>query len=122
MQSNANPEERPQTQPDTDQLPELPEPPSPPAPQPTPAEVKAVRADALAIAELCQLAGYPERTAGFLAEGLNESQVRKVLLAARAESPEIHSTLPAEAVASNTNPQSAANPLISAIRKLTGKE
>ena len=77
--------------------------------------------NALAIAELCQLAGYPELTARFLAEGTSEGQVRKALLASRADSPEIRSTIAPDASAPQQS-QSAANPLMAAVKKLTGKE
>jgi len=85
------------------------------------AALGASRADAIAIAELCQLAGHPGLTARFLSEGATESQVRKSLLAARAESVEIHSTIaPIDGDAAPHRP--AANPLMAAIKKLTGKE
>ena len=77
--------------------------------------------NALAIAELCQLAGHPELTARFLAEGSSEGQVRKALLASRADSPEIRSTIAPDASAPQHSP-SAANPLMAAVKKLTGKE
>ena len=77
--------------------------------------------NALAVAELCQLAGHPELTARFLAEGVSEDQVRKVLLASRANSPEIRSTIAPDAPAT-TQPLSAANALVAAVKKLTGKE
>ena len=76
---------------------------------------------ALAIAELCQLAGHPELTARFLAEGASEGQVRKALLASRADSPEIQSTIAPSAGAAVPTP-AAANPLMAAVKKLTGKE
>lgn len=57
--------------------------------QDAPEEAELVRAEALAIAELCQLAGAPNRIAEFLALGASEAQVRKTLLAARADSIEI---------------------------------
>jgi signal peptide peptidase SppA len=81
----------------------------------------ASHADALAIAELCQLSGHPERTASFLAEGASESQVRRALLAARATSTEISSTIAPDAAAHRQN-SSAANPLMAAVKKITGKE
>lgn len=81
----------------------------------------ASHADALAIAELCQLSGHPERTASFLAEGASESQVRRALLAARASSTEISSTIAPDAAAHRQN-SSAANPLMAAVKKITGKE
>lgn len=89
---------------------------SPAAPAPG-----AARPDAVAIAELCQLAGHPELTVAFLAEGVSEAQVRKALLASRADSPEIRSTIAPDASAPQQS-QSAANPLMAAVKKLTGKE
>ncbi|MFO0452365.1 MAG: S49 family peptidase [Pseudomonadota bacterium] len=80
----------------------------------------AARPDALAIAELCQLAGHPELTAAFLAEGVSEAHVRKALLASRADSPEIRSTIAPDVTPQVT--QSATNPLVAAVKKLTGKE
>lgn len=77
--------------------------------------------NALAIAELCQLAGHPELTARFLAEGASEGQVRKALLASRADSPEIQSTIAPSAGIAVPTP-AAANPLMAAVKKLTGKE
>lgn len=82
--------------------------------------VAATRADALAIAELCQIAGHPERTAAFLAEGASEAQVRRALLAARADSPEITSLIHPDAQAPEAHPDQ--NPLMKAVKKLTGKE
>ena len=85
------------------------------------APTDASRAGAVAIAELCQLAGHPELTAAFLAEGVSEAHVRKALLASRADSPEIRSTIAPDAALPH-QPQSAANPLMAAVKKLTGKE
>ena len=85
------------------------------------ATTEASRAHAVAIAELCQLAGHPELTAAFLAEGVSEAHVRKALLASRADSPEIRSTIAPDAPAPQQS-QSAANPLMAAVKKLTGKE
>lgn len=93
----------------------------PVADEASPATTGASRADAVAIAELCQLAGHPELTAAFLAEGVSEAHVRKALLASRADSPEIRSTIAPDATAPQ-QPQSAANPLMAAVKKLTGKE
>ena len=93
----------------------------PVADEASPATTDASRADAVAIAELCQLAGHPERTATFLAEGVSEAQVRKALLASRADSLEIRSTIAPDASAPQQS-QSAANPLMAAVKKLTGKE
>ena len=86
-----------------------------------PAAPEAVRPDAVAIAELCQLAGHPEWTAAFLADGISEAQLRKSLLAARADSPEIRSTIAPDAPP-NPHAPSATNPLLAAVKKLTGKE
>ena len=117
--------------------------PTSPAPEPAPpspdedtpqtgvadvaAATEVARAEALAIAELCQLAGHPELTAGYLAANLSESRVRKALLAIRAETVEIASTLPPDANppagSFTASPHRAgSNPLLSAIHKLTGKE
>ena len=93
----------------------------PVADEASPATTDASRADAVAIAELCQLAGHPERTATFLAEGVSEAQVRKALPASRADSLEIRSTIAPDASAPQQS-QSAANPLMAAVKKLTGKE
>ena len=81
---------------------------------------EAHRAEALAIAELCQLAGHPELTAAFLAEGVSEAHVRKALLASRADSPEIRSTIAPDAAPPQQS--QSANPLMAAVKKLTGKE
>ena len=87
------------------------------------AAVAAARADAVAVAELCQLAGQPQRTATFLAEGASESQVRKSLLAARAQSPEITSVIDPDAAAQPGGEASPErNPLMKAVKKLTGKD
>lgn len=93
----------------------------PVADEASPATTDASRADAVAIAELCQLAGHPELTAAFLAKGVSEAHVRKALLASRADSPEIRSTIAPDASAPQQS-QSAANPLMAAVKKLTGKE
>jgi len=81
---------------------------------------QAARADALAIVELCQLAGQPQRIATFLAEGASESQVRRVLLASRAESPEITSVIHPDAATKAASPEQ--NLLMKAVKKLTGKD
>ena len=81
---------------------------------------QAARADALAIAELCQLAGQPQRIAAFLAEGASESHVRRTLLASRAESPEITSVIHPDAATRAASPEQ--NPLMNAVKKLIGKD
>ena len=72
--------------------------------------------DALAIAEMCLLAGVPERTAEFLTTRVSAAHVRKVLLDARAQHVQITSRITAEASTE------AANPLITAVKKMIGKE
>ncbi|WP_363798406.1 S49 family peptidase [Lysobacter firmicutimachus] len=77
-------------------------------------DADAVRAqahgDALAIAELCTLAGRPDLTAMFLGEQLSIANARRKLLGLRAESPEITSLLsptapqPSQALALDDNP------------------
>jgi hypothetical protein len=97
-----------------------PDTPHTPEDDPVQSAIAATRADALAIAELCQLAGYPQRTVAFLAQGFSASDVRRALLAARAESPEIASRLGPDVLAPEAPP--AHNPLIQAVKKLTGKD
>ena len=71
--------------------------------------------------ELCQLGGCPQRTAEFLAAGLSETDVRRALLAARTQSPEIGSAIHPDAHAAHrASPEH--NPLIKAVKHLTGKE
>jgi len=82
--------------------------------------VAQVRADAVAIAELCQLAGQPGLTAAFLAEGAGVAQVRKTLLAGRAQGTEISSLIHPDAAATTASPEQ--NPLMKAVKKLTGKD
>lgn len=78
------------------------------------------RADALAIAELCQLAGQPQRIVGFLASGADAVQVRKALLEGRAQSPEISSVIHPDAAAKAASPDQS--PLMAAVKKLTAKD
>jgi signal peptide peptidase SppA len=82
--------------------------------------IAATRADALAIAELCQLAGYPQRIVTFLAQGASAAEVRRDLLATRAESPEIASRLAPDAPTREASPDHS--PLIQAVKKLIGKD
>ena len=87
----------------------------------TPATTVTDRREAVAIAELCQLGGCPQRTAEFLAAGLSEADVRRALLAARAQGPEIGSAIHPDAHAAHrASPEH--NPLIKAVKHLTGKE
>lgn len=65
------------------------------------------QSEAVAIAELCLLAGCPERTTEFLAARMSAAQVRQVLLQARADQVEIashHLANAAPAAATTTNP------------------
>lgn len=82
--------------------------------------VASARADAVAIAELCQLAGQPQRISAFLAAGTSETQVRRTLLSARADSVEISSVIHPDASAAPASPEQ--NPLMKAVKKLTHKE
>ncbi len=82
--------------------------------------IAATRTDAVAIAELCQLAGQPHRIAGFLTKGTSETEVRKALLASRAEGQEIQSHIHPDAVSHAASTDH--NPLMKAVKKLTGKE
>lgn len=82
--------------------------------------IDATRAEAVAIAELCQLAGYPQRIVTFLAQGASATEVRRALLVARAEGPEIDSRLAPDTPAREAHPDHS--PLIQAVKKLTGKD
>jgi signal peptide peptidase SppA len=83
-----------------------------------PAAVAAGRAEALAVAELCQLAEQSHRIVGFLAEGATPDQVRRALLASRAENPEIASRLNPDASAQEASPEHG--PLMRAVRRMIG--
>lgn len=77
---------------------------------------------AQAIAEICMLAGCPERAAEFIAAGKSQPEVRRVLIDARAahtEATEIRSTITAEAGTAVPN-QTEASPIVAAVKKLTG--
>ncbi|MGH3991798.1 MAG: hypothetical protein ACRDSN_04955, partial [Pseudonocardiaceae bacterium] len=81
-----------------------PDPPAPvasPAPDPAPALAKVTtpnaQGNAIAIAELCTLAGCTHRIAEFLAKGLSPDAIRRELLAARASTPEVQSRILPEA-------------------------
>jgi len=77
------------------------------------------RIEAQAIAEICLIAGSPQRTAEFLASGMTEGQVRRVLLNARAEQPDITSHLTADA-GMTLRPENS--PVVAAVKKLNAKE
>jgi signal peptide peptidase SppA len=77
--------------------------------------------DAQEVAELCALAGCPERTAAYLAARTMPIKVRSQLLNARADSPEITSRIVPDAT--HSTPQSLnENPLVMAARARAGKE
>lgn len=86
------------------------------------AAVLAARAEAFTIAELCQLAGQSQRITAFLAQGATSTQVRQSLLASRAQSEEISSSIHPDA-ALKAQPGSAndAGALMAAVKKLTQK-
>lgn len=77
------------------------------------------QAQAQAIAELCLIAGQSQRTAEFLAAGFSEAQVRRALLEARADQPDITSRIIAEA---GTRQHPENSPVVAAVKKLTVKE
>ena len=82
-----------------------------------------------AIAEMCLIAGCPDRAAQFIAAGKTEAEVRRSLIEARAASSdalEIQSTLPA-ATGTGTGSTSPAaspqsSPIVAAVKKLNSKE
>ncbi|MGO1003281.1 S49 family peptidase [Lysobacter sp. CA196] len=74
------------------------------------------RGDALAIAELCELAGQPQMTATLLAEGVTPAVARQCLLAAKADSAEITSHLSPVAPMATTAVSLDDNPLIHAVK------
>ena len=90
-------------------------------PNPATSSVAAGRAQALEIAELCQLAGQTTRIASFLAQGISASQVRQALLLSRAQSEEISSLIHPDAgkpIAKTAN--DGASALLAAVKKLSG--
>jgi signal peptide peptidase SppA len=77
---------------------------------------------AQAIAEVCMLAGCPDRAAEFIAAGKTEADVRRVLIDARAaqtEATEIRSTITAEA-GTAIPAHAETSPIVAAVKKLTG--
>lgn len=113
----------------TEQLPAAPEAEAPQkedVPQPTPAASTAKqppaangRIEAQAIAEMCLIAGCAQRTAEYLASGMSEAQVRRALLDARAEQPEIASRITPDA---GTTLRPENSPVVAAVKKLNAKE
>jgi signal peptide peptidase SppA len=86
----------------------------------TVAAVNAARTEAVAIAELCQLAGQSDRVAAFLTQGVSASQVRQTLLASRAQSEEVTSLIHPDAVLKTSGGASDAGLLMAAVKKLSG--
>ncbi|MCM2479200.1 S49 family peptidase [Serpentinimonas maccroryi] len=76
------------------------------------------QAQAQAIAELCLIAGCPQRTSEFLGSGLNADQVRRALLDARATQTEIASRISADAAVA---PQEPSSPIVAAVKQLITK-
>ena len=83
-----------------------------------------VTQSAQAIAELCLLAGCPDRAAEFIAAGKTEADVRRVLIdarAARSEADDIRSNITVDAgIQSMDRPETS--PIVAAVKKLSGKE
>lgn len=93
----------------------------PDVPEPGAAIATDDRAQALEIAQLCQLAGQSNRIASFLAQGISASQVRQALLLARAQSEEIASLIhPDAAMPQAKTANEGANTLLTAVKKLSG--
>jgi signal peptide peptidase SppA len=83
-----------------------------------------VTQSAQAIAELCLIAGCPDKAAEFIAQGKTEAEVRRVLIearAARSEATPIHSTITAEA-GTDAPERPEASPVVAAVKKLIHKE
>jgi capsid assembly protease len=78
-------------------------------------------AQAISIAELCQLAGQSNRIATFLTQGLSVSQVRQTLLASRAQSEEITSLIAPDAAPKSAGAAGDTGALMAAVKKLTQK-
>jgi capsid assembly protease len=78
-------------------------------------------AQAISIAELCQLAGQSNRIAKFLTQGLSASQVRQTLLASRAQSEEITSLIAPDAAPKSAGAAGDTGALMAAVKKLTQK-
>ncbi len=83
-----------------------------------------VTQSAQAIAELCLLAGCPERAAGFIAAGKTQADVRRALIDARAaksDVTDIRSTITAEAGTEAIH-RPETSPIVTAVKKLNRKE
>ena len=80
-----------------------------------------VTQSAQAIAELCLLAGCPERAAEFIAAGQSQADVRRVLIDARAsrsDAESIRSTITVDAGTQSLD-RPEASPIVAAVKKLT---
>lgn len=78
---------------------------------------------AQAIAEICLLAGCPDRAAEFIAAGKTEADVRRILIdarAARSEADDIRSTITVDAGTQNLD-RPEASPIVAAVKKLTAQ-
>lgn len=85
------------------------------------AAVDSARSEALAIAELCQLAGRSEQVVGFLTQGLSATQVRQALLAQRTQSEEVTSFIAPDArIKSQATASTGESALMAAVKKLSG--
>ena len=83
-----------------------------------------VTQSAQAIAELCLIAGAPDKAAEFIAAGKTEAEVRRVLIeakAARSDATPIQSTINADAGTQDVS-RPEASPIVSAVKKLISKE
>jgi signal peptide peptidase SppA len=83
-----------------------------------------VTQSAQAIAELCLIAGTPDKAAEFIAAGKTEAEVRRVLIeakAARSDATPIQSTIPADAGTQEMS-RPETSPIVSAVKKLISKE
>lgn len=83
-----------------------------------------VTQSAQAIAELCLIAGAPDKAAEFIAAGKTEAEVRRVLIeakAARSDATPIQSTIHADAGTQEVS-RPEASPIVSAVKKLISKE
>ena len=83
-----------------------------------------VTQSAQAIAELCLIAGAPDKAAEFIAAGKTEAEVRRVLIeakASRSDAAPIQSTIHADAGTQELS-RPEASPIVSAVKKLISKE
>ena len=95
----------------------------------TNAAVQSLQQSVQAIAEMCLIAGCPDRAAQFIAAGKTEMEVRRSLIEARASASDalgIQSTLPAASGTGTGSPSPSASPqsspIVAAVKKLNSKE